>query len=241
MTPKKQSPSINGRKTAPSLIRQFYEAPKTGEEIESLSLSLIDKEIPEPPFSPEEWPVVRRMIHTTADLTLIHGVRFSPEAIPAAIAALKRGSFIYCDSNMIRSGLSLARLRAVCPSYSERTIHCYVAHEKVIQESRKSGWPRSIFGIRKAKPYLEGAIAVFGNAPLALLELNRMIKEEQVRPALVIAMPVGFVHVVESKEELMSLDIPYITLEGRRGGSPLAVSVIHALCSLAGPLSGEST
>ena len=91
---------------------------------------------------------------------------------------------------------------------------------EVALESRKSGWPRSIFGIRKAKPYLEGGIAVFGNAPLALLELNRMIKEEKVRPALVIAMPVGFVHVVESKEELMSLDVPYITLEGRRGGVP---------------------
>ncbi|MFH0789768.1 MAG: precorrin-8X methylmutase [Pseudomonadota bacterium] len=233
MTPKKQSPSINGRKTAPSLIRHFYEAPITGEEIEALSLSIIDQEIPEPPFGPEEWQVVRRMIHTSADLTLIYGVRFSPGAIPAAIAALKRGSFIYCDSNMIRSGLSLARLRQVWASYSEERVHCYVAHEEVIQQSRQSGWPRSIFGIRKARPFLEGAIAVFGNAPLALLELNRMIIEEQVRPALVIAMPVGFVHVVESKEELMSLDIPYITLEGRRGGSPLAVSVVHALCVLA--------
>lgn len=233
MTRKKQSPSTNGQKMDTSLIRQFYEAPKTGEEIEALSLSIIDKEIPEHSFGPEEWQVVRRMIHTTADLTLVNAVRFSSKAIPAAVAALQKGSPIYCDSNMIRSGLSLARLRAVCDSYSEHMIHCYVAHEEVVQESRKSGWPRSIFGIRKAKPYLEGAIAVFGNAPLALLELNRMIKEEQARPALVIAMPVGFVHVVESKEELMSLDIPYITLEGRRGGSPLAVSVIHALCVLA--------
>lgn len=227
MTRKKQSPST-------SLIRQFYEAPKTGEEIEALSLSIIDQEIPEPSFGPEEWQVVRRMIHTTADLTLVNAVRFSSKAVSAGVAALQKGSPIYCDSNMIRSGLSLARLRAVCASYSEQMIHCYVAHEEVVQESRTSGWPRSIFGIRTAKPYLEGAIAVFGNAPLALLELNRMIKEEQVRPALVIAMPVGFVHVVESKEELMSLDIPYITLEGRRGGSPLAVSVIHALCVLAG-------
>lgn len=226
MTRKKQFPST-------SLIRQFYETPKTGEEIEALSLSIIDKEIPEHSFGPEEWPVVRRMIHTTADVSLVNAVRFSSKAVSAGVAALQKGSPIYCDSNMIRSGLSLARLRAVCDAYSEQKIHCYVAHEEVVQESRKSGWPRSIFGIRKAKPYLEGAIAVFGNAPLALLELNRMIKEEQVRPALVIAMPVGFVHVVESKEELMSLDIPYITLEGRRGGSPLAVSVIHALCVLA--------
>ena len=67
---------------------------------------------------------------------------------------------------------------------------------------------------------------------MALLELNRMILEEGLRPALVIAVPVGFVHVVESKAELMGLDVPCIALEGRRGGSPLAVSVIHALCGI---------
>jgi precorrin-8X/cobalt-precorrin-8 methylmutase len=234
MTEKKQYPASEGRKKTIPLIHQFYADPKTGEEVEGLSRSIIDQEIPEHPFSPEEWQVVRRMIHTTADFSLMKDVRFGPGAIPAAIAALRNGSPIYCDSNMIRAGLSLPRLRKVCASYSEHMIHCYVAHEEVVQESRKSGWPRSIFGIRKARPYLENAIAVFGNAPLALLELNRLIQEEQVRPALVIAMPVGFVHVVESKEELMSLDIPYITLAGRRGGSPLAVSVIHALCSLAG-------
>jgi precorrin isomerase len=80
---------------------------------------------------------------------------------------------------------------------------------------------------------LNGGIAVFGNAPVALLELNRMVLEENIRPALVIAMPVGFVHVVESKQELMSLGVPFIAIEGRRGGSTLAVSVVHALCTLA--------
>ena len=88
--------------------------------------------------------------------------------------------------------------------------------------------------MRKAEGVLNGGIAVFGNAPVALMELNRLIMEEGVRPAVVIAMPVGFVHVVESKEELMSLGVPHITIKGRRGGSPLAVSTVHALCSLAG-------
>jgi precorrin isomerase len=81
---------------------------------------------------------------------------------------------------------------------------------------------------------LQGGIAVFGNAPVALMELNRLIMEEAIKPAIVIAMPVGFVHVTESKEELMSLDVPYIAVAGRRGGSPLAVSTVHALCTLAG-------
>ena len=80
---------------------------------------------------------------------------------------------------------------------------------------------------------LNGGIAVFGNAPVALLELNRMIIEDDIRPAVVIGLPVGFVHVVESKEELMSLPVPWIAIAGRRGGSTLAVSVVHALCTLA--------
>ncbi len=87
--------------------------------------------------------------------------------------------------------------------------------------------------MRKAREFLDGGIAVFGNAPVALLELNRLIMEEGISPALVIAMPVGFVHVTESKEELMSLRAPYIAIAGRRGGSPLAVATLHALCSLA--------
>jgi precorrin isomerase len=101
------------------------------------------------------------------------------------------------------------------------------------EDAHQSGLPRSVFAARKATGILHGGTAVFGNAPAALLELNRMILEEDIRPALVIAMPVGFVHVTESKDEIMSLDIPYITLAGRRGGSAIAVSVIHALCSLA--------
>ena len=80
---------------------------------------------------------------------------------------------------------------------------------------------------------LDGGIAVFGNAPLALLEINRMIIEEGLRPAFVAAMPVGFVHVLESKAELMGLGVPYVSVAGRRGGSPLAISALHALCSIA--------
>jgi precorrin-8X/cobalt-precorrin-8 methylmutase len=146
---------------------------------------------------------------------------------------LREGRLIYCDSNMIRSGLSLARLRRVNPDYGPEKIVCHVADETVARDSKDLGLPRSLLGIRKARPLLEGAIAVFGNAPIALLELNRMMVEEGLKPALVIGMPVGFVHVVESKQELLTLPVPFIALAGRRGGSPLAVSVVHALCTLA--------
>ena len=218
----------------PPFIHQLLKRPMSGPEIESRSFEIIDSEASDRRgFSLEQWEIVRRMIHTTGDMNLAESVRFSPDAIESGIAALRHGSAIYADSNMIRSGLSLARLRSVNGDYSSERIACHVADADVAQEASLNGLPRSLFAIRKAQAQLDGGIAVFGNAPVALLELNRMIIEEGIRPALVIAMPVGFVHVVESKEELALLGVPFIGIEGRRGGSPLAVATLHALCTLA--------
>lgn len=214
-------------------VHKLYAAPMSGSAIEAESFARIDREAPPHSFSADQWQVVRRMIHTTADFRLSDEVKFSSDAIASAAAALKAGRPVYTDSNMIRAGLSLARLREVCSTYSDKEIACHVADADVAAEAKTSGLPRSLFAVRKAKAQLRGGIALFGNAPVGLLELNRLIVEEDVRPALVVAMPVGFVHVVESKEELMSLGVPYIALAGRRGGSPLAVAVLHALCSIA--------
>lgn len=216
-----------------ALIHTLYDHPMSGEAIEDRSFRIIDQEAREHNFSSDQWEIVRRMIHTTADFGLVQEVRFSSEAVDAGMAALRSGSTIYVDSNMIKSGLSLARLRKVYPKYGPGKIRCHVADEDVAQAAIEKGLPRSLFAVRKAQTVLHGAIAVFGNAPVALMELNRLIIEEKIRPALVIAMPVGFVHVVESKEELMSLNVPFIAIAGRRGGSPLAVSTLHALCSVA--------
>lgn len=215
------------------LIRAFLDAPLSGPEIETRSMEIIDREAPAHRFTPEEWQIVRRMIHTTGDFGIMEAVRFSPDAIAASIAALHGCRSLIVDSNMIRSGISLPRLRGVCGFYRKESLICHIADEDIERTARRTGLPRSIHAIEKARPFLAGAIAAFGNAPIALMELNRMIVEEGIRPALVIAMPVGFVHVVESKEELMALGVPYIALAGRRGGSPLAVSVLHALCGLA--------
>jgi precorrin-8X/cobalt-precorrin-8 methylmutase len=215
------------------LIRAFLEAPLGGPEIEAKSMEIIDREAPAHRFTPEEWQIVRRMIHTTGDFGIMGAVRFSPDAIAAGVAALHGCRSLIVDSNMIRSGISLARLRGVCGFYRKESLICHIADEDIERTARRTGLPRSLHAIEKARPFIAGAIAAFGNAPVALMELNRMIVEEGLRPALVVAMPVGFVHVVESKEELMALGVPYIALAGRRGGSPLAVSVIHALCGLA--------
>ena len=216
-----------------ALIRQFLAMPMSGAEIEARSFEIIDSELTSRTFSRDQWEVVRRMIHTVGDVMLAREVRFSPEALCSGVAALRRGAPLYVDSNMIRAGLSMERLRRVCQNYSFDDIYCRVSDEDVVREAKQERLPRSLFAIRKSKAILDGGIAVFGNAPVALLELNRMIIEEGVRPSLVIGLPVGFVHVRESKEELAGLPVPSIIIPGRRGGSPLAVSVVHALCTCA--------
>ena len=217
-----------------ALIHQLLKSPLSGPEIEARSFAIIDQETPDRGgFSPAAWEIVRRMIHTCADPSLATAIKFSDDAIASGTEALRQGQTIYADSNMIRAGLSLARLRNANADYVPQRIVCHVADSDVAKQAEASHLPRSLFAIRKAQALLHGGIAVFGNAPVALLELNRLVMEENIRPALVIAMPVGFVHVVESKQELMSLGVPFIAIEGRRGGSTLAVSVVHALCGLA--------
>ena len=215
-------------------IHKLLAKPLSGPDIEARSFEIIDREVPDHCGFPDDpWEVVRRMIHTTGDVSLASFVRISADAIASGIAALRRGVAIYADSNMIRSGLSLARLRGVNADYEPGRITCHVADADVAAQAHEHGLPRSLYAIRKARARLDGGIAVFGNAPVALMELNRMILEDGVRPALVIAMPVGFVHVVESKEELAALGVPFIGISGRRGGSTLAVATLHALCTLA--------
>jgi precorrin isomerase len=229
MQTKLNQPTIRAQRP---LIHRLFAAPIDGSDIEERSLSIIDQEAPPHHFSIDEWAVVRRMIHTTADFSMIDLVRFSPDATNAGQCALKFGAPVFTDSNMIRAGISLARMQRNNPRYDASSLHCHVADSDVAELAKEHHLPRSIFAVRKALPSLHGGIALFGNAPVALMELNRMIMEDGIRPALVIAMPVGFVHVIESKEELMSLGIPWIAIPGRRGGSTLAVAALHALCML---------
>ena len=222
------------------LIYNLLDNPLTGQQIEDYSFAAIDAEAPAHNYSANEWQVVRRLIHTTADFSLTELVKFSPDAIDSALTALQCGRTIYTDSNMIRSGLSMARLQKINSSYQRDDILCHVADEDVVEEAKKSGLPRSLFAIRKAGKKLDGGIVLIGNAPVALLELNRMAVEENIYPELVIGMPVGFIHVLESKQELMEGGTPYIVLEGRRGGSPLAVATLHALCVIAASSLGRN-
>lgn len=214
-------------------IHELYAHPLAGEAIERESFRRIDAEAPKHDLAPEQWQIARRLIHTTADFGLLSELAFSCDAVESGCCALRAGAPIYADSNMIRAGLSLARLQRCCARYAPGDIHVHVADLDVAEAARAAQLPRAIYALRKAQSMLNGAIVCFGNSPVGLLELNRMMLEENLTPALVIAMPVGFVHVTESKQETAKLDVPQIVLRGRRGGSPLAVATVHALTTLA--------
>ncbi len=180
-------------------------------------------------FQPDEWRVARRLIHSSADMSIVQYLSFQHDAIASAKAALRNKAAIFCDSTMIKSGLSLARLQVVNPAYTKDDIHCYIADDDVIATAQQRGTTRALCSAEKARPLLNGAIVLIGNAPLALARIARYILEEDVRPALVVGMPVGFVNVVESKALLGRCAVPHIVLQGRRGGSALAVTTLHAI------------
>ncbi len=216
------------------LIYDLYENPVSGPEIETRSFAAIDAEAGHYQMPPEQWEVVRRLIHTTADFAMAELTSFSNDAFSACTRALNSRAKIYSDSNMIRSGISVARLQQINPHYCREDIVCHVADADVAVKAKETGLPRSLFAVQKAKEMLHDSIVLIGNAPVALLEINRLALEENIRPALVIGMPVGFIHVLESKQELLRTKLPCVVLQGRRGGSPLAVACLHAMCTVAG-------
>jgi len=202
----------------------------SGLEIEAESFRRIEEECDKKSNFPEkEWRVARRLIHTVADFSIIDNLKFSNNPVDAGIEAMKQGVPIYTDSNMIRSGISVAKLKKFNPNYERESIHCFVADKDVAEIAKKENITRALAGIRKGGDIIDGGIFMCGNAPLALAGTIKMIVEEKIKPKLIIGMPVGFVNVVESKELLNLIDIPYITITGRRGGSTLAVATLHAI------------
>lgn len=203
----------------------------SGPEVEAASFAVIDAECPpaQHHLSPDYWRVARRLIHTTGDPAILPLLRFAHDPVAAGLTALRAGAPLFCDATMIRSGISLPRLQRANPTYTPGHIVSHIADPDVVEQARKTGHTRAFCAAEKALPHLPGAIVLIGNAPLALARICRAILEDGLRPALLIAMPVGFVNVVESKALLDFCPVPYITVEGRRGGSPLAVAALHAI------------
>ena len=203
-----------------------------GSAIERESFRRIEAEIPPEVrnrFSESEWRIARRLIHTTADFSIAEHLRFSGDPVSAGRTALCAGARIYSDSNMIKAGLSVPKLKRFHASYSRESILCDVASPEVAELAARKGITRALAAVELHERDVDGCIFLCGNAPLALAGMIRLIVENRVHPALIVGMPVGFVNVLESKELLHLVDIPYVTLEGRRGGSPLAVATLHAI------------
>ncbi|TAJ23292.1 MAG: precorrin-8X methylmutase [Nitrospirae bacterium] len=200
-----------------------------GRNIEDGSFAIIDREAGAHDFGPSEWQVVRRVIHATADFEFKTLMRFHPDAVRAGVAALQGGCPLLVDVKMIAAGLNEERLS----SYGCK-VHSFISDEDVIATAKANNSTRAIEAMRKAHRLnlLNGAVVAIGNAPTALLELARLIREEAARPALIIGVPVGFVSAAESKEVTLALPTPFIVARGRKGGSPIAVAIIHALLLL---------
>lgn len=198
------------------------------EEIEAESFRIIDSEVPKPwLFENEKWQIVRRMIHTTADFEMLDLVRFHPKAVESGMQALKNGAIIVTDTEMAKRGIPVRRLEPLgCK------VRCLMNDERVISRAKADGITRAKAAVDIAVNEIKPEIYVVGNAPTALIRLVEHFDSGAVSPALVVGMPVGFVNAAESKALLMSRDIPYIAIEGRKGGSALAASVVNALAIL---------
>ena len=197
-------------------------------KIESESFRVIRAEIGDHNFSDDELTVVVRVIHATADFEFRDILKFHPRANEAAISALRAGCPIVTDVLMVKVGISQNHL-----SQLGGTKTCDIRHAAVYREAEHAGETRSTMAMRRNVGLINGGIVAIGNAPTALYEVIRLVKEEHITPALIVGVPVGFVNTIEAKEALLDLDVPYITSLGRKGGSTVAVAIINALMRLA--------
>ncbi len=193
------------------------------EAIEAESFRIIDSEIGPHQYDAQQWAVVRRMIHTTADFELVQTTEFAPAVIERALVALRGGAKILCDTNMVLSGVNKQRLANLRGS-----IACHVADPQVAIDAKIAGLTRSTYALRKG--VADGCrVFLIGNAPTALFELLRLVETGAVQPELIIGVPVGFVGAAESKDALLATDLPYIAIKGRKGGSAIAAAILNAL------------
>lgn len=192
--------------------------------IENRSFEIIEDEMGENNFSEKELQIIKRVIHTTADFEYKDLLYIREGAIDTALEILKKGNMkIYTDTNMTLAGINKKALKALNCS-----VVCYVANEEIASIAKKKGITRSMAAVEKAA--VEGInFFVFGNAPTALYKLKELIEIGKCSPEFVIGAPVGFVGAAQSKEDFEKLQLPMITVRGRKGGSTVAAAIVNAL------------
>ena len=195
-------------------------------EIESRSFEIISGILDERGIAlPEEnAPVVKRVIHTTADFDYVDNLVFSDRAVQFGIEALKSGCDIVTDTQMAKAGISKATLAKFGGQ-----VHCFMSDEDVAREAKERGVTRAAVSMEKAARLGKPLIFAVGNAPTALIAIDELMKRNALTPRLIIGVPVGFVNVVESKELIIASSVPYIVARGRKGGSNVAAAIVNAL------------
>ena len=197
-------------------------------DIERRSFEIIESELPHP-IDPALAPIIKRVVHTSADFDYVDNLCFSENVVEKALNAIRSGADIVTDTTMARSGINKTELA----KYGGEA-HCFIADEDVKLAARANGTTRAVASMDKAAALNKPVIIAVGNAPTALVRLYEMITQGDFRPELIIGVPVGFVNVVPSKELIMTAGVPYIVARGRKGGSNVAAAICNALLYLLG-------
>ena len=202
---------------------------RKGQSIEDESMQIIENEIGSHSYNEQEWPIVRRVIHSTADFDFARDnkIIFHKDAIKNGLDALKNQCSIIVDVNGV-----VGLLNKQNPKDFGNNVICNISEPSIMEAAKEAGKTRAQMSMRISKIDMDGGIVVIGNAPTALLEVMEMIREGITKPALVIGIPVGFVSAVESKDELAKMNVPFITNHGRKGGSPCASAIVNAFYKL---------
>jgi precorrin-8X/cobalt-precorrin-8 methylmutase len=202
-----------------------YVAPS---EIEARSMEIIASELPHP-LDPVNEPVIKRVIHTTADFEYADQLTFSKDAVARGVAALRAGCSVVTDTTMVQAGIN----KRVLSRFGGNVLN-FIGDEDVKLTAKEKGLTRSAVSMEKAAALQIPLIYAIGNAPTALIRLYELVQAgEMAPPALIIGVPVGFVNVVEAKELVLTLNVPYIVARGRKGGSNVAAAICNALLYLA--------
>ena len=199
-------------------------------DIEKRSMEIIGEELAAKGIAldPEQDPVIRRAIHTSADFDYAETLTFSEGAVSKARDLIRAGALIVTDTNMALTGINKKRLAAFGGE-----VRCYMADEDVAREAKERGITRASVSMEHAAADIlaSGRKTIFavGNAPTALITLRNMYDEGRFTPDFIIGVPVGFVNVVEAKELILETEIPHIVNRGRKGGSNVAAAIVNAL------------
>ena len=193
-------------------------------DIEKRSFEIITELLGDRKLDSENELVIKRVIHTTADFDYADNLVFSEHAVRKGIEALKAGCDIVTDTQMARSGINKTVLEKL-----GGTVHCFMSDPEVAAEAKARGITRAVVSMEHAARLTKPLIFAIGNAPTALMRLRELIDAGEVAPALVIGVPVGFVNVVESKEQIIQSSAPHIVARGRKGGSNVAAAIVNAL------------